>query len=224
MIYILEDEKNICNLIAYSVMNAGYDVDKFYRPSDFWKAMKKNKPELIILDLMLPEEDGLSILKALRSDMHTENIPIIILTAMDDEYDILNGLDSGADDYITKPFKSTILVARIKAVLRRTKPEENAVYSYKEISINTSIHKVFIKDTHISLTLKEYELLLLLVKKQGRVLSRDYILGEIWGLDSEVESRNIDSHIRSIRAKLGIAGDHIKSIRGVGYCMGDLSE
>ncbi|MDE5556501.1 MAG: response regulator transcription factor [Ruminococcus sp.] len=219
MIYLLEDDSGIRSFVTYALNNSGLETESFELPSDFWQAMNKKFPELILLDIMLPEEDGLSILKKIRSDDKTARLPVIMLTAKDTEYDKVQGLDSGADDYVSKPFSIMELLSRIKALLRRTSDsgtEKNSL-TVGNICIYPSKHEVFADDTKINLTLKEYELLLWLVKNKGEVYSRDTLLQKIWGYGFSGESRTVDVHVRTLRSKLGKSGGIIKTIRGVGY-------
>lgn len=219
MIYMLEDDSGIRNFVTYALNNSGLETQAFELPSDFWRAMDENIPDLILLDIMLPEEDGISILKKIRSVPVTERLPVIMLTAKDTEYDKVEGLDSGADDYVAKPFGIMELLSRIKALLRRTSDnstEKNSL-SVGKICIYPSRHEVFSDGEKINLTLKEYELLLWFVKNKGEVYSRDTLLQKIWGYDFSGESRTVDVHIRTLRSKLGDSGDVIKTIRGVGY-------
>lgn len=219
MIYMLEDDSGIRNFVTYALNNSGLKTQAFELPSDFWRAMNENIPDLILLDIMLPEEDGISILKKIRSVPVTERLPVIMLTAKDTEYDKVEGLDSGADDYVAKPFGIMELLSRIKALLRRTSDnstEKNSL-SVGKICIYPSRHEVFSDGEKINLTLKEYELLLWFVKNKGEVYSRDTLLQKIWGYDFSGESRTVDVHIRTLRSKLGDSGDVIKTIRGVGY-------
>ena len=219
MIYFLEDDSGIRNFVTYALNNSGLETESFEVPSEFWRAMDKKIPELILLDIMLPEEDGLSILKKIRSDGKTVRLPVIMLTAKDTEYDKVEGLDSGADDYVSKPFGIMELLSRIKALLRRTsvKNSENVSLKIGSICIYPSGHEVIADGVKINLTLKEYELLLWLVKNRNEVFSRDTLLQKIWGYDFSGESRTVDVHIRTLRSKLGRSGDIIKTIRGVGY-------
>lgn len=222
MIYLLEDDSGIRNFVTYALNNSGLETENFELPSDFWQAMNKKIPELVLLDIMLPEEDGLSILKKIRSDDKTARLPVIMLTAKDTEYDKVQGLDSGADDYVSKPFGIMELLSRIKALLRRTSDsgkDKNSL-TVGNICIYPSKHEVFADDTKINLTLKEYELLLWLVKNKGEVYSRDTLLQKIWGYGFSGESRTVDVHVRTLRSKLGKSGDIIKTIRGVGYKAG----
>ena len=219
MVYILEDDDNIRKLINYSLKSQGFEVLDFALPSAFWTALQTKNPDLLLLDIMLPEEDGISILKKLRSNPKTSTIPVIMLTAKDSEYDVVTGLDSGADDYVTKPFGMMALVSRIKAVLRRYEKSD----SHKElleaggIKIDENQHTVFAGNQQLFLTVKEFDLLVLLIKNRGNVLTREQLLESVWGLSSEIESRTVDVHIRTLRAKLGEYEKNIETIRGVGY-------
>lgn len=219
MVYILEDDDNIRKLINYSLKSQGFEVQDFALPSAFWAALQTTNPDLLLLDIMLPEEDGISILKKLRSNPKTSTIPVIMLTAKDSEYDVVTGLDSGADDYVTKPFGMMSLVSRIKAVLRRYEKSD----SHKElldaggIKIDENQHTVFAGNQQLFLTVKEFDLLVLLIKNRGNVLTREQLLESVWGLSSAIESRTVDVHIRTLRAKLGEYEKNIETIRGVGY-------
>lgn len=225
MIYILEDDSGIRDFVLYALRNSGFDAEGFELPSDFHKAMKKQLPELILLDIMLPEEDGLSILKGLRAAPETKRLPVIILSAKGTEYDKVSGLDCGADDYISKPFGTMELISRIKALLRRTQ-DDNISVPQKEILLGSlrilpDSHEVFAGTQRISLTLKEFELLMALVTNKDRVLSRDTLLRKVWGYDFTGESRTVDVHIRTLRAKLGEYDNIIRTVRGVGYKAGE---
>lgn len=219
MVYILEDDDNIRKLINYSLKSQGFEVQDFALPTAFWTALQTTNPDLLLLDIMLPEEDGISILKKLRSNPKTSTIPVIMLTAKDSEYDVVTGLDAGADDYVTKPFGMMALVSRIKAVLRRYEKSD----SHKElleaggIKIDENQHTVFAGNQQLFLTVKEFDLLVLLIKNRGNVLTREHLLESVWGLSSEIESRTVDVHIRTLRAKLGEYEKNIETIRGVGY-------
>ena len=219
MIYILEDDDNIRKLIKYTLTSQGFQTEDFCVPSDFWNALKEKQPELLLLDIMLPEEDGISILKKIRSNTETASIPVIMLTAKDSEYDVVTGLDSGADDYVTKPFGMMALVSRIKAVLRRyeTKDSKTEVLEAGGIRLDESKHTVFARDQQLFLTVKEFDLLLSLMKNRGNVLTREQLLESVWEISSDVESRTVDVHIRTLRSKLGELESNIETIRGVGY-------
>lgn len=221
MIYLVEDDNSIRELVLYTLRTTGLEAMGFPRAKEFWKEMEVNMPSLILLDIMLPDEDGLSILKKLRSHASTKRVPVIMLTAKGTEYDKVLGLDSGADDYIPKPFGMMELVSRIKAVLRRTEPEpEEHILEYGDIRIDVDKHNVTAGGQEVVLTLKEFELLSYLIQNKGFVLSRDKILSRIWGYDIEVETRTVDVHIRTLRQKLGESGEVIETVRGVGYRIG----
>ena len=224
MIYIVEDDAAIRELEQYALQSSGYEVTSFESSEPFWQAMHAAEPELVILDVMLPGEDGISILRRLRSLPDTAAIPVILLTAKNTEYDKVIGLDSGADDYIAKPFGMMELVARVRAVLRRTQdavsPAEHVLLSDGPISLDERAHTVCVSGQPVQLTLKEYQLLTLLMKNQGAVLTRDVLLENIWGYGSESETRTVDVHIRTLRQKLGDGGALIETVRGVGYRMG----
>lgn len=218
MIYLIEDDDNIRELVVYTLNQMKLPTKGFNCPSKFWSALKEETPELILLDIMLPEEDGLSILQTLRSDHKTERLPIIMLTAKADEYDRVKGLESGADDYITKPFGMMELVARVKAVLRRADySQAQADFRIDNLYVCPSKHIVQVDDNNITLTLKEFDLLCMLLANRGIVLTRDKILDQIWGYSFDGENRTVDVHIRTLRQKLGPAGSLIHTIRGVGY-------
>ncbi len=221
MIFYVEDDKSIRELVVYTLNNTGFEADGFENGKAFFDALQKGKPQLILLDIMLPGEDGIKILKRLRSDVSTKKIPIIMVTAKGAEYDKIIGLDSGADDYVTKPFGMMELVSRIKAVLRRVESNEDPEeYRYSAVVLNTLKHSVTVNGNAVDLTYKEFELLKLLMKNEGIVLTRDKLLEKIWGYDFDGETRTVDVHIRTLRQKLGEAEDCIETIRGVGYRMG----
>ena len=220
MIYCVEDESSIRDLMLYTLKASGFDARGFESGSEFWPAIKEQMPSLIILDVMLPDEDGLSILKALRSSPVTMDIPVIMATAKDSEYDKVIGLDSGADDYLSKPFGMMEMVSRIKAVLRRAAPKQTKVLVCGGISLDKSRHSVSVYGTPVSLTLKEYELLKLFMENPDRVFSREVLLSEIWGNDFIGETRTVDVHIGTLRTKLAQTGNLIETVRGVGYRMG----
>lgn len=219
MIYILEDDDSIRKLIKYPLTSQGFQVEDFSLPSLFWAALEKQRPELLLLDIMLPEEDGISILKKLRVNPETSSIPVIMLTAKDSEYDVVIGLDAGADDYVTKPFGMMALVSRIKAVLRRYEKSDSKkeLLEAGGIKLDENRHAVFAGAQQIFLTVKEFDLLLLLMKNQGNVLTREQLLNSVWDLSSDIESRTVDVHIRTLRSKLGDYENNIETIRGVGY-------
>lgn len=219
MVYILEDDDNIRKLINYSLKSQGFEVQDFALPSAFWSALQTKNPDLLLLDIMLPEEDGISILRKLRSNPKTSTIPVIMLTAKDSEYDVVTGLDAGADDYVTKPFGMMTLVSRIKAVLRRYEKTDShkELIQAGELKIDENQHTVFINKEQLFLTVKEFDLLVLLIKNRGNVLTREMLLEHIWDISADIESRTVDVHIRTLRQKLGDAGNAIETIRGVGY-------
>ena len=222
LIYFIEDDKSINEAVFYSLKNSGFDVKGFDRPSEFWSAMKEQTPDLILLDIMLPEEDGLSILRKVRKNSDTLNIPVIMVTAKDAEYDKVIGLDSGADDYMTKPFSMLELVSRIRALLRRTsKPKEPEEITVGNLSVNPEKHIVTANGKNVVLTYKEYHLLLLLMNNKGVVFSREKLLNKIWGYEFDGENRTVDVHIRTLRTKLGECGDMIETVRGFGYKIGE---
>ncbi len=223
MIYMLEDDTSIQNFVLYTLKNTGFEAEGFERPSDFWKRMEEQIPDLLLLDIMLPEEDGMEILKKIRENRKTKNLPVIMLTAKGTEYDKVLGLDSGADDYVAKPFSMMELMSRIKALLRRSevKEEKNDTYQVGPLYVSISKHVVKVKEEEITcLTYKEFELLSLLLQHQETVLSRDQILQSIWGYDFDGESRTVDVHVRTLRQKLGEAGKLIETVRGFGYKIG----
>ena len=221
IIYCVEDDANIRELVVYALKTAGYESFGFENAVRFYQGMKEQQPDLILLDIMLPDEDGISILKKVRSEKHSREIPIIMLTAKTAEYDKVLGLDSGADDYVTKPFGVMELISRVKAVLRRTEKVSANELVLDELRVDEQKHEVYVQDKQVVLTYKEFELLVYLLKNKGIVLSRDKILDVIWNYEYEGESRTVDVHIGSLRQKLGPCGDMIKTIRGVGYKIGD---
>ena len=211
MIYLVEDDANIRELVTYTLNHSGLDATGFERPSQFWKAMEGQLPDLVLLDIMLPEEDGLSILRRLRAAPATASIPILLVSAKNSEYDKVMGLDNGADDYLAKPFGMMELVARAKALLRRTaKRSAGEEFRLGMLYVSLSKHLVMV----------EFSLLTCLLQNQGRVLTRDQLLNDIWGYSFDGENRTVDVHIRTLRHKLGDAGQLIKTVRGVGYKIG----
>ncbi len=219
MIVLLEDDKSIRELVIYALEKTGLEAIGIEKVSDFEKYIAENEVSLILLDIMLPEKDGLDILKELKSNAKTFDIPVIMLTAKDQEYYKLIGLDGGADDYITKPFSVMELISRIKVVLRRTNKVDNLEYA--NIQLLDSHHIVKVDGEPIDLTLKEYELLKMFIKNKNIVLSRDVILNNIWGYEFDGETRTVDVHVRSLRVKLKQAGKLIRTIRGLGYALGE---
>lgn len=216
MIYLLEDDDSIRELVIYTLNSQGIEAQGFPLPSLFWKAMTDRMPSLVLLDIMLPEEDGISVLKKLRSSTRTAQLPIIMLTAKSTEYDKVLGLDSGADDYVSKPFGMMELLSRVRALLRRTHPETD-VYHCGALTVDPSRHTVTVDGQEVTLTQKEFEVLCLLLKNRGQVLSREHLLDNVWGYAFTGESRTVDVHIRTLRQKLGTAGTCIETVRGYGY-------
>lgn len=220
MIYCIEDDNGIRDLIVYTLTASGYEAKGFADSSEFWTAVKQEIPTLILLDVMLPNEDGISILKKIRSDKKTAEIPVIMETAKETEYDKVVALDLGADDYLTKPFGMMEMVSRVRAVLRRSSKEEKKQdLKLNELEINTSRHIVNVNKNEVYLTLKEYDLLKLFMENIGRAFTRDQLLSSVWGTEYVGETRTVDVHIGTLRTKLGSAGDYIKTVRGVGYRM-----
>lgn len=217
MIYLVEDDESIRELVIYTLKSQGFEAKGFERPSLFWKELEKEHPSLLLLDVMLPEEDGISVLKKLRVRPDTRKLPIIMLTARESEYDTVIGLDSGADDYIPKPFRMMELISRIRALLRRSEDHGAEEYQAGNLYVCPARHVVTVDNKKINLTLKEYEVLCLLLKNSGTVLSRTQLLNQVWGYEFDGESRTVDVHIRTLRQKLGTAGDLVETVRGVGY-------
>ena len=221
MIYCVEDDDNIRELVIYTLETTGLKARGFAEGSAFMEALAFDTPELILLDIMLPGEDGLELLKKLKSSPKTKGIPVIMVTAKGTEYDKVIGLDSGADDYVTKPFGMMELVSRIKAVLRRSgKVEDRIDMEFSGVRMDIKKHEVTVDGKQVALTLKEFELLEKLMRNQGIVLTRDQLLTEIWGYDFDGETRTVDVHIRTLRQKLGAKGEIIQTVRGVGYRVG----
>lgn len=222
MIYIIEDDSDIREMETYALKNSGYDVTSFEDSTEFWSAIKKQLPKLVILDIMLPKEDGLSVLKKLKNDERTQVVPVIMVTAKTSELDKVKGLDMGADDYISKPFGIMELVSRVKAVLRRYKHEDSKkIIEYNNIRLDDNKHSVTVDGEPCILTFKEYELLKYLLVNKGMALSREKLIEAVWGYDFEGESRTVDMHIKTLRQKLGDAGSVISTVRNVGYKAGE---
>lgn len=220
MIFCVEDDQAIRDLMIYTLNSAGFEAKGFGDSGSFFDGLKTETPQLIMLDIMLPGEDGISILKRLRSNGATVEIPVIMATAKGTEYDKVVGLDLGADDYLTKPFGMMEMVSRVKAVLRRTQPKNTAkVLQVGALTINTGEHTVSVEGERVQLTLKEYELLKKFMENLGRVFTRDQLLQSIWGADYIGETRTVDVHIGTLRTKLGACSDYIETVRGVGYRM-----
>ena len=218
MIYLLEDDDSIRKLVIYALQSQGYEAAGFERPSEFWHAMGRRLPELVLLDVMLPEEDGLSVLKKLRSATATAAIPVIMLTAKNTEFDRVTGLDCGADDFVSKPFGMMELLARVRAVLRRTekKPQEQQ-WQVGPLQVYPQRRQVQVNGREVMLTYKEFELLRLFLSHPGMAFTRDQLFNEIWGMDYCGETRTVDMHIRTLRQKLGSCGSMIQTVRNVGY-------
>lgn len=220
MIYIVEDDSGIRKLLMVALSGNGYQVQGFVTGEEFFDALSEEKPELVLLDIMLPGGmDGIEILSKLRENSNTSDIPVIMLTAKDSEYDKVLGFEQGADDYISKPFSMLELLGRVKAVLRRTAKTGNSNLSINGITLSVSAHTVTVDGVEITLSFKEFELLRVLMENAGNVLSRDILLVKVWGYSSESETRTIDVHIRHLREKLGEKGNMIETVKGVGYKM-----
>jgi len=222
MIYCVEDEKNIRELVVYTLISAGYDACGCADAAEFFEKAEAKEAELFLLDIMLPGEDGLSILRKVKKNGDLKDVPVIMLTAKDSEYDKVTGLDAGADDYISKPFGMMEFLARVRAVLRRksTPADDGDVLSYGRLELTLSGHMVKADGKAVELTLKEFGLLECLLRNKGIVLTRDQLLSRVWGYDFNGESRTVDVHVRTLRHKLGDAGDCIETVRGVGYRIG----
>ena len=222
MIYIIEDDNHIRELVLYALSSAGFEARGFACGAEFDENADPDSAELLLLDIMLPGEDGLSILRRLRADKRTAKLPVIMLTAMGSEYDVCNGLDSGADDYISKPFGMKALLSRIRALLRRSGDEKrdgDPVLGCGGIELDTQAHTVKVDGEPVSLTVKEYELLKYLMERQGSAVQRQELLEAVWGIDGSIETRTLDVHIRTLRQKLGCCGTAVATVRGVGYRM-----
>lgn len=219
MIYCVEDDNAIRDLMLYTLGASGFQAKGFPDSTFFWQAMTEERPELILLDIMLPGEDGITVLKRLRAASATANIPIIMATAKGSEFDKVIGLDTGADDYLVKPFGMMEMIARIKAVMRRTAPKTDQVLTCGYIVLDEVRHIVTVDGKQVVLTLKEYELLKLLMENAGQVFTRDILLSRIWGQDYLGETRTVDVHIGTLRTKLAKGGEKIETVRGVGYKM-----
>jgi len=221
MIYLLEDDNSIRDLVIYTLASQKLEGRGFARPSEFWAAMDEQLPSLVLLDIMLPEEDGLSILKRLRAGASTARLPVILLTAKSTEYDKVLGLDGGADDYVAKPFGMMELLSRIRAVLRRTEQVQTEELRRGPLLVNPAKHIVQADGRDVTLTLKEFELLCLLLRNPGTVFSREQLISQVWGYAFTGETRTVDVHVRTLRQKLGDAGECIETVRGYGYKLGD---
>ena len=220
MIYLLEDDSNIRDFVLYALNGQDMEAEGFERPSEFWEALSRRMPDLLLLDIMLPEEDGMEILRKLRAKPDTRRLPVIMLTAKDTEFDRVLGLDEGADDYVAKPFSMLELVSRIRAVLRRSGGSA-ADFRLGRLYISPEKHQVQVDGQDVALTLKEFELLRILLENRGRVLTRTQLQDHVWGYEFDGESRTVDVHIRTLRQKLSACGEIIETVRGVGYKIGD---
>ena len=217
MIYLVEDDESIRELVVYTLKSQGLDAKGFERPSLFWKELEKQVPSLILLDVMLPEEDGISILKKLRTRPDTRKLPIIMLTARSEERDELLGFELGVDEYISKPFSPKILVARVEAILRRSNGGSQDVIDVGGIHIDKTAHQVSVDGKSVDLSYKEFELMTYFAENQGIALSREKILNNVWNYDYFGDARTIDTHVKKLRSKLGEKGEYIKTIWGMGY-------
>ena len=218
MIYYVEDDASIRNLVVYTLTMTGFPAKGFERSAPFWAEMQQEKADLILLDLMLPGENGLSILRELKTRRDTMGTPVILITAKDGEDDVVQGMELGADDYIAKPFGIMELIARVKAVLRRCGPgEEREIIEVDEIRMDTGRHTVQVSGREIALTLKEYELLRVLMQKPGRLIEREALIDAVWSRDYMGASHTLDAHIQTLRSKLGSSGSRIQTVYGCGY-------
>lgn len=217
LIYIVEDDSSIREIETIALKNSNYMVCAFEKAKDFYKKLDEITPDLVLLDIMLPDENGYEILKKLRNNPTTKRLPIIMVTAKTTEMDMIRGLDEGADDYIKKPFSIMELITRVKALLRRTETSEPKVLQLGNIMIDHERHLVFVDEKQLELTFKEYELLRYLMTNPSVVLSREAIMRQVWGVEFEGESRTVDMHIKTLRQKLGDAGSRIRTVRNVGY-------
>lgn len=218
VIYIVEDDKNISEIESYALKNSGYTVDSFENAKTFWNRVQDRKPDLVLLDVMLPDSDGVEVLKKMRRNPDTRRVPVIMVTAKSSEIDKVKGLDNGADDYITKPFGIMELISRVKAILRRiNQDEEEKQLVFQNITLDCEKRQVTLDGANCELTYKEFELLKLFLQNAGIVMTRETIMEKVWGIDFEGESRTLDMHIKTLRQKLGDAGKHIKTVRNVGY-------
>lgn len=225
MIYLLEDDESIAKYVLYALNSTGFEAVGFGDPTEFWAALKVRTPDLLLLDIMLPKEDGLQILKKLRESPDYAELPVIMLTAKASEYDKVVGLDIGADDYVAKPFGTLELISRIRAVLRRTGKDRDEIREYRvgELYVCPAKHLVTVAGHEVNLTFKEFEMLCLLIANPGIVFSRDQLLERIWGYGYDGENRTVDVHIKTLRQKLASCGTLIETVRGLGYKLGGAS-
>lgn len=219
LIYIVEDDNDIREIETIALKNSNHTVCAFDNAKDFYKKLDETLPDLILLDIMLPDENGYDIVRKLRNNPSMKHLPIIMVTAKSTEMDMIKGLDDGADDYIRKPFSVMELITRVKVLLRRTQTEEDKIVQLGNVRMDHERHMVYVDEIPVELTFKEYELLRLLIKNTGVVLSREVIMRHVWGTDFEGESRTVDMHIKTLRQKIGVASGRIKTVRNVGYVM-----
>ena len=219
LVYIIEDDENIREIEEYALQTAGYTVMGFACAKDFYRKLAERQPDICLVDIMLPDKSGNEIVKEMRCNPDTKKMPIIMVTAKTTELDLVRGIEDGADDYIKKPFSVMELISRVKALLRRSAPEEVKELVLDDLHLNNEKHAVSINGENVELTFKEYELLSLLLLNKGIVLSRDTIMERIWGIDYEGESRTLDMHIKTLRKKLQSYGNRIRTVRNVGYIM-----
>lgn len=217
LIYVVEDDESIQEIEIIALKSSGHEVVPFSSAGAFYKKIDEVLPDLVLLDVMLPDENGNEIIKKLRNRAETKKLPVIMVTAKTSEMDLVRGIENGADDYLKKPFSVMELISRVKALLRRTAGEREEVLKFHEIEINNIRHSCSISGEETPLTYKEHELLKFLIINKGSVLSREQIMTSVWGTDYEGESRTVDMHIKTLRQKLGTAGEHIKTVRNVGY-------
>lgn len=217
-IYVVEDDRNIREIESFSLKNSGYAVEDFDCAGAFYRQMEKSLPDLVLLDIMLPDKDGLDIVKDLRAHVETRRLPVIMVTAKTTEIDKVKGLDLGADDYLTKPFGVMELISRVKALLRRSSGlQEDTVLRFQGLVMDLEKHRVSVEGEPAELTFKEFELLRVFLQNAGIVLQRETLMNKVWGTDYEGESRTLDMHIKTLRQKVGAYGNHIKTVRNVGY-------
>lgn len=224
LIYIVEDDPSIQEIEMMALKNSNYMVQAFEKACDFYAKLEESIPDLVLLDIMLPDEDGYSIVRRLRANGKTRRVPVIMITAKTTEMDMVKGLDDGADDYIRKPFSVMELLSRVRALLRRSREEESVLFQVGAIVMDDERHTVTADEKSVTLTLKEYELLRYLMRNRDIVLTRESLMLHVWGVDFEGESRTVDMHIKTLRQKLGECGRQVRTIRGVGYSIGTLDE
>ena len=221
MIFLLEDDESIRKLVVYALQSQGFEAAGFEKPSEFWHAMSRKLPELVLLDVMLPGEDGLHVLQRLHSEQDTQDVPVIMLTAKGTEFDKVKGLDGGADDYIVKPFGMAELIARVRARLRRIAPKlQENVLTCGELTVDKRAHMVYVQQKAVNLTMKEYDLLCFLMENTGTAFTREHLLRRIWDYAYDGGTRTVDVHVQTLRSKLGECGSMVETVRGVGYRFG----